>query len=131
MDTYIQMKLTINPATRRGFAFLGEAMKICACHFHPKGFFLTCDHQADFWVLLSPLVGWGRFSMIRPDEEFTKSGGIFQLTELRPADAEPPESVIEASNVLWRLPEAHEVLKSAPSAALQECLQRGLCLPGQ
>ncbi|WP_227667595.1 hypothetical protein [Klebsiella quasipneumoniae] len=106
-------------------------MKICACHFHPKGFFLTCDHQADFWVLLSPLVGWGRFSMIRPDEEFTKSGGIFQLTELRPADAEPPESVIEASNVLWRLPEAHEVLKSVPSAALQECLQRGLCLPGQ
>jgi hypothetical protein len=37
------------------------------------------------------------------------------LTELRPADAEPPESVIEASNVLWRLPEAHEVLKSVPS----------------
>jgi hypothetical protein len=52
-------------------------MKICACHFHPKGFFLTCDHQADFWVLLSPLVGWGRFSMIRPDEEFTKSEEFF------------------------------------------------------
>lgn len=27
MDTYIQMKLILNPANRRGFAFLGEAMQ--------------------------------------------------------------------------------------------------------
>ena len=27
MDTYIQMKLILNPANRRGFAFLGETMQ--------------------------------------------------------------------------------------------------------
>jgi hypothetical protein len=59
MDTYIQMKLTINPATRRGFCFSGGSYENLRMPLSPKGFFLTCDHQADFWVLLSPLVGWG------------------------------------------------------------------------
>lgn len=113
------------------FFSLGEGMIIYAFHFHQKGLFLTCDQQADFWVRLGLAVGWGRFSMIRPDSEFTSTGGIFQLTELRPADAERPESVIEASNVLWSLPEALEVLKSTPSVALQEYLQCGLCLQEQ
>lgn len=94
-------------------------MKVYACHFHPKGFFVVCDQQEDFWIKLSPVAGWGRFSMIRPDTEFTSTGGIFQLTELRLVDLEPPESVVEASNVLWHLQEAREVLTSTLSSVLQ------------
>lgn len=94
-----------------GFLHFWRPMKIYSNHFHPKGFFMGCEAQEDFWVLLSDAVGWGRFSMIRPDDEFSATGGIFQLTELLPAGAEPPESVVEGSNVLWRLPEALEVLK--------------------
>ncbi|EIE4157630.1 hypothetical protein LDB70_000362 [Salmonella enterica] len=100
-------------------------MKVYACHFHPKGFFIVCDKQTEFWVSLSPVVGWGRFSKICSDTEFTPTGGIFQLTELRPVDAEPPESVVEGSNVLWRLPEALEVLKSARIFSHQEDLLPG------
>lgn len=95
-------------------------MKIYACHFHPNGFFISGEAQESFWVLLSHAVGWGRFTMIRPDDEFSATGGLFQLTELRPADSEQPESVIEGSNVLWRLPEALEVLKSFQHSSLQE-----------
>lgn len=85
---------------------------------------MSCEAQEDCWVLLSNAVGWGRFSMIRPDDEFSTTGGIFQLTELRPADAEPPESVVEGSNVLWRLPEALEVLKSTQILSQVEGLPR-------
>lgn len=100
------------PAIVRVLSFQEGVVKIFACHFHLKGFFVVCDQQDDFWVKLSPVAGWGRFSMIRPDTEFTSTGGIFQLTELRPADAEPPVSVVEASNILWRLQEACDVLKN-------------------
>lgn len=100
--------------------FCEGVMKIYACHFHPNGFFISCEAQDDFWVLLSNIVGWGRFTMIRPDQEFTATGGLFQLTELRPADSERPESVVEGSNVLWRLQEALEVLKSVQTSSLQE-----------
>lgn len=101
----------------------GEYMKIYACHFHPNGFFISTEAQHDFWFFLGPLIGWGRFSMSRPDKEFTPGGGIFQLSEVLPANSEPPSSVIEGSNVLWHLTEALEVLKSARIFSHQEDLQ--------
>ncbi len=103
--------------------FWGKYMKIYACHFHPNGFFISTEAQHDFWFFLGPLIGWGRFSMIRPDKEFTPGGGIFQLSEVLPANSEPPSSVIEESNVLWHLSEALEVLKSARIFSHQEDLQ--------
>lgn len=104
----------------RPFRFCEGVMKIYSSHFHPNGLFINCEAQEGFWVLLSISIGWGRFTMIRPDQEFSATGGIFQLTELRPPAAEQPESVVEGSNVLWRLPEALEVLKSFQPSSRQE-----------
>lgn len=85
-------------------------MVINTAVFHPNGFFLCAPIQEDFWVLLSNVVGWGRFTLIRPDEKFSPGGGIFQLAEVRPADSESPSSAVQASNVLWHLRQAREVL---------------------
>jgi len=46
---------------------------------------MSCEAQDDFWVLLSDAVGWGRFTMIRPDDEFSAAGWLFQLAEVLPA----------------------------------------------
>ena len=44
------------------------------------------------------------------------STGLFELTELRSADSEPPESVVVASNVLWHQQEAlSAALSCSPS----------------
>lgn len=88
-------------------------MVINTAVFHPNGFFLSAPTQEDFWVLLSDVVGWGRFTMIRPDDEFSATGGLFQLVEVLPIGSQPPLSVVEGANVLWRLPEAREVSQSA------------------
>lgn len=91
-------------------------MKIFTAVMHKNSFFIHADTQEDFWVLLSKSLGWGRYHLIRPSDEFSHSGGIFELAELRSADSLPPERVVAGSNVLWRLPEALEVLKRhAPS----------------
>lgn len=87
-------------------------MVINTAVFHPNGFFLCALTQEGFWVLLSDVVGWGRFTMIRPDDKHSATGGLFQLVEVLPVDSERPSSVVEGSNVLWRLPEALEALKS-------------------
>lgn len=97
----------------------GEIVKIYACSFHPNGFFISCEARGDFWYFLSPLIGWGRFSMLCIETEFSPTGGLFQLVEVLPADSTPPESVTEGSNVLWRLPEAREALKLTPPSDLQ------------
>lgn len=77
-------------------------MTIFTALIHPNGFFLTTGQQEDFWVFFSKQVGWGRFSMVRPNNEFKDGGGLFVLCEMRPANAPCPYPVIEASDVLWR-----------------------------
>lgn len=99
-------------------------MLVYTADFHPNGFFINAPVQGDFWVHLSPLVGWGKFSMIHKTNEFKKPSALFQLVEVLPAGSEPPESVVGGSNVLWRLPEALEVLKSVPSSGLREYLRQ-------
>lgn len=76
-------------------------------------------------MTLSKKLGWGKFDLIRPSDEFSPSGGLFELVELRSVNLKPPELKTVGSNVLWRLPEALEVLKSTPSSDLREYLQRG------
>lgn len=100
-------------------------MKLNSCFFHEKGFFVVCDRQDDFFLSFGPDIGAGRFSFIRPTLEHGVTAGLFQLTEVLPECSLPPESVIAGSNVLWRLPEALEVLKSVPSSDLQAYLQSG------
>ncbi len=102
-------------------------MKINSCFFHEKVFFVACDRQDDFFLSFGPDIGVGRFSFIRPAREHGVTAGLFQLTEVLPECSLPPESVIAGSNVLWRLTEALEVLKSVPSSDLQEYWQSGLC----
>lgn len=105
-------------------------MKIFTAVMHKNSFYIHADTRNPFWVTLSKKLGWGKFELIRPSDEFSPSGGLFELVELRSADSEPPELVAVGSNVLWRLPEALEVLKSVPSSDLQAYLQRGLCPQG-
>ena|SRR5476651_441204 len=100
-------------------------MKVFTACLHKNSFFVHVDAREDFWVLLSKTLGWGRFHLIRPSNEFSHDGGLFELVELRSADSERPEKVAVGSNVLWRLPEALEVLKSTPSSDLRGLLQRG------
>ena len=64
-------------------------------------------------MFLSKTLGWGKFELIRPSDEFSPTGGLFELVEVRSADSEPPESVTVGSNVLWRLPEALGVLNQS------------------
>lgn len=112
-------------ATPTQVGFLLEVpMIVYAADFHPNGFFINAPKQGDFWVHLGPLVGWGKFSMLYETNEFTKPSALFQLVEVLPAGSEPPESVVGGSNVLWRLTEALEVLKSVPSSGLREYLKQ-------
>lgn len=90
-------------------------MVIFTALIHPNGFFINADQQGDFWVLFSKSVGWGRFTMIRPSHEFTADGGLFELCEMRPADATCPYPVVQASDVLWRRREAIEAELSISS----------------
>lgn len=89
----------------------GINMKIFAAVMHKNSFYLHADTQQAFWAKLSSRLGWGKFELIRPADEFSPTGGLFELVEVRAADSEPPELVTVGSNVLWRLPEALEVLK--------------------
>ena len=83
-------------------------MVIFCAYVHPNGFFISTNKQDEFWILLSKQVGWGRFCLIRPESEFTENGGLFELREIRPADGQAPDQVIESSAVLWRRQEAFE-----------------------
>lgn len=51
---------------------------------------------------------WGRFCLIRPKSEFTMNWGLLKLREIRPADYQAPDQVIESSTVLWSRQEAFE-----------------------
>ncbi|HDL6968172.1 TPA: hypothetical protein PXM11_003617 [Yersinia enterocolitica] len=73
-------------------------MKINSAFFKENSFYIQADAADPFWVLLSKKLGWGKFTIV---EGCDPSTGLFELTELRAADSEPPESVAVASNVLW------------------------------
>lgn len=94
-------------------------MKIFSACFHPNGFFIDADTQEDFWVLLSTSLGWGKFTLVRVSTEFSLTGGLFELTELRPELPLEPSLLVHSSNVLWRLPEALEVLKRYSTSQVQ------------
>lgn len=87
-------------------------MIIFCAYAHPNGFFISANQQEDFWMLLSKRVGWGRYSLVRPESEFTENGGLFELCEIRPAGGQAPDQVIESSTVLWHRQEAIEAEKS-------------------
>lgn len=92
-------------------------MKIYSAIFGKNSFYIHADSQEPFWVFLSKALGWGRFTIVngRPP-----STGLFELTELRSADSEPPESVVVASNVLWHQQEAlSAALSCFPSFRIQ------------
>lgn len=107
------------------------SMIIFTAVMHKNSFYIHADTRKEFWVVLSKKLGWGKFELIRPSDEFSPTGGLFELVEVRSADSEPPESVTVGSNVLWRLPEALGVLKSIPSSDLQVYLRHGLYPQGQ
>lgn len=88
--------------------------------FHKNGLFIDAETGQDFWVYLGRHVGWGRFCLVSPAKD---SVNTFELMELRPEGQEPPSPLVHSSGVLWRLPEATEVLLKYHSSLLQEYLK--------
>lgn len=106
---------------------------------------LFSDHP-DFWVLLHPTVGWGRFQNVNklPREEIlvpikVAEGGktsflthienlpkpaeeCFILVEIRPAGAPAPSPVFSLANVLWQPKEALLLLQQEKISLVGECL---------
>lgn len=107
---------------------------------------LFSDHP-DFWVLLHPTVGWGRFQNVNklPREEILVSAkGLteeerkaflahianlpkpteecFILVEIRPAGAPAPSPVFSLANVLWQKKEALLLLQQEKISLVGECL---------
>lgn len=66
---------------------------------HKNRFNIHADTPQAFCITLSKRLGWGKFDLIHPSVEFSPSGGLFELVELRSVDSEPPESVVVVSNV--------------------------------
>ncbi len=89
---------------------MGElSVTIYSAYFHKNGFFIHTDEQEDFWVLLSKEIGYGRFTKLRDDDEFSKTGALMKLVEMR-QDLEPGQGRLAlSSNVLFRLREGFEV----------------------
>lgn len=91
-------------------------MKVYTAFVHPKGLFIHAEWPSDFfWVRLSKSLGWGKFSIVNRSDSYSPTGGIFELSEVQPADSLPPSPIVRSSNVLWCLPEAREVLLSVKS----------------
>lgn len=93
-------------------------MKIFCAHFHPNGFFVSADQQDDFWVFLSKQVGWGKFTLVRPEDEFTPSGGLYVLSEIRPASSVAPKQLVGSSVILWSRKKVILILIQCPSSPL-------------
>lgn len=111
------------PSNARKDRVGGHFMEVFSMVSVPKGIFINARAGEDFWIMLGKNVGWGRFSMIRPDTGFVSDGGIFGLAEVRPLDAEPPESAIVRLNVLWRAQEGYVTFLENQTSALQGILR--------
>ncbi|WEF30551.1 hypothetical protein PYR66_15100 [Klebsiella aerogenes] len=73
-------------------------MKIYACHFHLKGFFLTCDQQADFWVRLCKYPGKPNHSLL---ESFRHTDYVLSSIFSLPAYI-GPYFIFALAGVPWR-----------------------------
>lgn len=81
-------------------------MKIFAAAFVNGTMTLSADSRNDFWLEVSLLVGWIRFTKLRDEETFIPNGALFEVTELRSASESAPDPVASAQCVLWRRREA-------------------------
>lgn len=92
-------------------------MIIYALSYNHNGIYIDASQQEPFWMFINPVVGWGKFEMLRESSEFIENGGLFQLTEVRPADQQPPYPLFSDLGVLWRRQEAIAAEKSIQSFA--------------
>ncbi|MND65129.1 hypothetical protein D3C81_565080 [compost metagenome] len=83
-------------------------MIIYALSYTYNGIYIHASQQEPFWMFINSIIGWGKFDMLRPSDEFTANGGLFQLTEVRPADQPAPHPLVSDGGVLWRRQEAIE-----------------------
>lgn len=95
-------------------------MIIYALSYNHNGIYIDASQQEPFWMFINPVVGWGKFEMLRESSEFIENGGLFQLTEVRPADQQPPYPLFSDLGVLWRRQEAIAAEKSIQSFAQGE-----------
>ncbi|ELN5804128.1 hypothetical protein RZ468_004937, partial [Escherichia coli] len=63
------------------------SMIIFTAVMHKNSFYIHADTREGFWVVLSEKLGWGKFELIRPSDEFSPTGGLFELVEVRSADS--------------------------------------------
>ena len=82
---------------------------------HENGLFFSIEGRTeDFWMLLSPVIGWGRFSLVSnrlPDVD-----EVFEIVEIRRVDEFKPDNIVTFNNVVWRKREASEIM--FPNAVL-------------
>ena len=73
---------------------------------HRKGFFLTVEGTGeDFWVFLSDVVGWGRYSRVS-NRMLALCDNLYELVEIRPPHLSMPYPVVCALHDLWRRADA-------------------------
>ncbi len=74
-----------------------ETVRINALMFRRNGTFVELTTPLDeFWVLLSPTVGYARFVRMGPNRTH-----VFELREVRPASSSTPNPQVAVADVLW------------------------------
>ncbi|MEY1032547.1 hypothetical protein [Providencia stuartii] len=80
-----------------------KALSIVNIH---SGLFISTDSQKEFLIYFGKKMGYGRFSLVRPETDFTPNGGLFELAEIHQEREKFPHLEVLELGVLWTLPEA-------------------------
>ena len=88
-----------------------ETVRINALMFRRNGTFVELTTPLDeFWVLLSPTVGYARFVRMGPNRTH-----VFELREVRPASAPIPSPQVTVADVLWSQRAATTARQASPA----------------
>lgn len=84
----------------------GQKLVIYTMVFINNTLTISTEDREDFWLEISPAIGWVLFQKLRNETEFSATGALFVATELRPVSDSAPYPIVEARCVLWRQREA-------------------------
>ncbi|HGN1707984.1 TPA: hypothetical protein ACKRTE_003908 [Providencia rettgeri] len=92
--------------TKSYFLPASKGMKVFALVNIHSGLFISTDSQKEFLIYFGKKMGYGRFSLVRPETDFTPNGGLFELAEIHQEPEKFPHLEVLELGVLWTLPEA-------------------------
>ena len=84
----------------------GQKLVIYTMVFINNTLTISTEDREDFWLEISPAIGWVLFQKLRNEAEFSATGALFAATELRQAHDLIPYPRVQARCVLWRQREA-------------------------